>query len=412
MAQSDVIVLGAGMVGTSTALALQQRGRNVLLLDRRPAGRETSYGNAGLIQIEAALPMEMPRALSELWRIARKQGNDINWHLNAMPEHASALLRYWLASSPARLREIGKTWSQLTWRAGDDHAPLIAAAGADHLIRKGGFRIGFSTEAAFDRSTREAQSFAAEYGRGLRLLDGDTLAAEEPALTRPFVGALQWTDTWACRNPGALVAAYAALFEARGGQFEMSEVKSITPTAHGWSVQVDGAQHEAPEIVIAAGPWSARLIAPLGYRVQILRKRGYHRHFQGGTPLNMMFSHAESRSVVVPMEQGNRVLTGAEIARENAPPTPVQLDRAEAAARTYMNLGSAVENMPWYGNRPCMPDMLPLAGKANRHNGLWLHFGHGHQGFTLGPTTSAVLADQMTTGVAAFPALSPARLGL
>lgn len=89
-----------------------------------------------------------------------------------------------------------------------------------------------------------------------------------------------------------------------------------------------------------------------------------------------------------------------------APSKPSQLNLAVAAARGLFDLGEAVEATPWRGVRPCMPDMLPVIGPASRHRGLWFNFGHGHQGFTLGPTTAALLAEAMT-GEASPSSLAP-----
>ena len=85
---------------------------------------------------------------------------------------------------------------------------------------------------------------------------------------------------------------------------------------------------------------------------------------------------------------------------------PIQLERAEQAAREIVDLGSAVDAEPWSGVRPCMPDMLPVIGPAAKHKGLWMHFGHGHQGFTLGPATGRLLAELMT-GAAPFTDPAP-----
>jgi D-amino-acid dehydrogenase len=71
------------------------------------------------------------------------------------------------------------------------------------------------------------------------------------------------------------------------------------------------------------------------------------------------------------------------------------------------------EPEPWLGTRPCMPDMLPVVGQAARHKGLWLHFGHGHQGFTLGPATGRILAELMSGEAPSVDvaACAPARFG-
>jgi D-amino-acid dehydrogenase len=96
------------------------------------------------------------------------------------------------------------------------------------------------------------------------------------------------------------------------------------------------------------------------------------------------------------MNAGMRITTGAEFTHFDAPVYRAQLDRAAAGARDLFDLGPAVESVPWFGSRPCFPDMLPLVGKAPRHEGLWCNFGHAHQGFTLGPTTGMLLAGLMT----------------
>jgi D-amino-acid dehydrogenase len=91
--QGDVVVLGAGMVGVSVAVHLQQRGKQVVLVDRRPPGEETSYGNGGLVQREAVFPHPFPRSFAELRRIARNRSVDAYYHLSALPGPASAIVR-------------------------------------------------------------------------------------------------------------------------------------------------------------------------------------------------------------------------------------------------------------------------------------------------------------------------------
>src|SRR5438270_9679355 len=80
--QADVVVLGAGMVGVSVAVHLQKRGRQVVLVDRRGPGEETSYGNGGLIQREAVFPHPFPRSVVEVGRIARRRWVGAYYHLS------------------------------------------------------------------------------------------------------------------------------------------------------------------------------------------------------------------------------------------------------------------------------------------------------------------------------------------
>jgi D-amino-acid dehydrogenase len=229
-----------------------------------------------------------------------------------------------------------------------------------------------------------------------RALSGAELAQAEPGLRQTAAGAIHWLESWTVSDPGGLVTAYATLFENLGGTLARGEAATLSQTSSGWSVQGTEGRIEAEAAVVALGPWSPDLLRRFGYRFPLVRKRGYHQHYVGGTSLQLPLVDASLGYVMAPMRQGTRITTGAELTGPDAPPTPVQLDRAEAAARQLVDLGNRVEGDPWYGTRPCTPDMLPVLGPAPRHRGLWMNFGHGHQGFTLGPVTGRLLAELMT----------------
>src|SRR5262245_14712886 len=103
MAQVNALVLGAGIVGTSIALHLIQRGLAVALVDRRGPGEETSYGNAGVIEGSTLLPPAFPSELSSLIQIAIKRAPEVNYHLRFLPHVAPWLIAFRAASQPQRL---------------------------------------------------------------------------------------------------------------------------------------------------------------------------------------------------------------------------------------------------------------------------------------------------------------------
>jgi D-amino-acid dehydrogenase len=154
----------------------------------------------------------------------------------------------------------------------------------------------------------------------------------------------------------------------------------------------------APEVVVALGPWSDLVFRPLGYSIPLGVKRGYHLHLapRGNAVLNHPVLDSDLGYLLAPMNRGIRLTTGVEFARRDRPPTPIQLERALPRARALFPLGDALDAKPWMGARPCLPDMLPVIGRAPRHAGLWLDFGHQHHGLTLGPATGRLLAEMMT----------------
>ncbi|MBO0904101.1 NAD(P)/FAD-dependent oxidoreductase [Jiella sonneratiae] len=409
---TDVIVLGAGMAGVGAALALQEAGRSVVILDRQPkfAG-EASYGNAGIIQAEAVEPYAMPTDVPSLIAIALKRTNDVEWSFEAVTAELRALFGYFRHSQPGALRRIAATYSVLIRRSREDHDRYIADAGAQGLIRKDGFHQAWRDEQKFAAAAAKAERIGREYGVGYTILDANGLMAAEPALKPGFAGAVHWTDPWCCSSPGDLTRAYGELFIKRGGRLLDGDAESLAADGAGWRVETAEGSVSAKDVVVCLGAWSPKLLNRFGYRIPMVEKRGYHQHFRNN-PLDKPLMDASVGAVFVPMDLGMRITTGAELTAMTATQNLRQLRKAEEGAREVLDFGGPVENRPWHGTRPCMPDMLPVVGKAPKHDGLWFDFGHGHQGFTLGPTTGVLLAGLMEGRAdPVLTALSPARLG-
>ena len=139
MAGTDVIVLGAGMVGVSTALHLQKRGQCVVLVDRRGAGEETSYGNTGIIQREGVVPYPFPRDVRLLMRYALNRLPESHLDWRALPAISPWLFRYWRASTPAAIAATSRRARPLIERCVIEHETLMGEAGALGLTRRTGY---------------------------------------------------------------------------------------------------------------------------------------------------------------------------------------------------------------------------------------------------------------------------------
>ena len=410
MKNTDVIVLGAGIVGVSVALHLAARGRAVTLVDRRGPGEETSYGNAGLIERASVIPYAFPRDLRSLLRYALNKRPDVRYHPGFLPRVAPWLARYWWHSAPSRLARAARAMLPLIERSVVEHDALKDEAGIAGLFRRTGWIDGARSQAGLDQAAAEAASLSS-YGLKHQVLDRQALTALEPALSERMVGGVHWLDPVNVSDPGAVTRGYAALLQRRGGVFVNGDARSLRQDGGGWRVDTADGPLRAREAVVALGPWSTDVLRPLGYRVPMAVKRGYHQHFalERGAALTRPVADIDNGFVMTPMTLGLRLTTGAEFASRDAPPTPVQIGRVRALAGQLVPLGAAVEAQPWMGCRPCMPDMRPVIGPAPNHAGLWLSFGHAHHGFTLGPVTGRLLAS-LITGEA--PDMDPAPYAL
>lgn len=396
--KADVLVLGAGMVGIGAALHLQQRGRDVILIDRHDrAGEETSYGNAGLIECASVFPYMFPRDFAQIFQYAINSAPQVRYQFSDLPTFLPWLVRYFLASSPDRAQHSAMAELPLIRRSLIEHEALIAEAEVPELLRRTGWIKLFRSDATLAAAARDLER-AKAYGVEGEVLDGQGIAAREPNLAGDFAGAIHFPAPGFIPDPGGLAKAYAALFKRKGGRFFVGDARTLEQDSGGWRVNgADGAAF-AREAVVALGPWSDLVFHPLGYSIPLGVKRGYHLHLapRGNAVLHHPVLDSDLGYLLAPMNRGIRLTTGVEFARRDAPPTPIQLQQALPRARALFPLGDAVDAKPWMGARPCLPDMLPVIGKAPRHAGLWFDFGHQHHGLTLGPATGRLLAEMMT----------------
>ena len=394
----DVAVLGAGMVGVCIALHLQKRGRAVVLIDRRGAAEETSYGNAGIIQREAVSPHPFPQDVATLLRYGLNRSIDAYYHPSALPHVASFLWRWWRHSNRERHAQITRHWARLIEHCVAEHDALAAEAGATGLLRRDGWIRVYRTREKFAVGLADAERLQRDFGVAFRALDPQALERAEPHLAPVLVGGLHWTQPTSVGNPQALALAYLRHFEALGGRFLQGDAGTLNAADTSWRVSTAQGPIEASNTVIALGPWADVVTRRLGYELPLAVKRGYHMHYRtaAGATLNRPVVDSEPGYCLTPMARGIRLTTGAEFAQRDAIRTPVQLGRAEPIARGLFPLAERVDDEPWMGARPCTPDMLPIIGRAPRHGNLWFAFGHAHQGFTLGAVTGRLVAEMIT----------------
>jgi len=396
--KADVLVLGAGMVGVGAALHLQQRGRDVILVDRHElAGEETSYGNAGLIECASVFPYMFPRDVRQILKYALNRAPQLRYRFSDLPSFLPWLVRYYLASTKERTLHSALAELPLIRRSLIEHEALIAEAGVPELLRRSGWIKLFRSDATLANAVADLER-ARQYGVAGEVLDAKAIAAREPNLSGEFAGATYFPAPGFVPDPGGLAKAYAGLFKRKGGRFRVGDARTLQQDARGWRLGGPDGAMVAREAVVALGPWSDQVFRPLGYAIPLGVKRGYHLHLApgGNAVLHHPVLDADLGYLLAPMNRGIRLTTGVEFARRDAPPTPIQLQRSLPRARNLFPLGEAIDAKPWIGARPCLPDMLPVIGRAPRHAGLWFDFGHQHHGLTLGPATGRLLAEMMT----------------
>lgn len=402
----DVVVLGAGIVGVSAACHLAARGRTVALLDRRGAGEETSFGNTGVIERSALLPVPFPRDVTFLVELAFGMRPHAHYHPLALPNLAPWLWAYFRSSSPTGLEASGRALYPLARHSLAEHEALMEPAGTLGLLRRTGWIKIFRTPKSLAGEEQEL-ALARELGVPYELCDPAATQKLEPGLAQVFEAGVLWPTTATVSDPGAVTKSYAALAETRGVRTLIGDARTLERGEGGWTVQSTDGPVTGGQVLVALGAWSTQVLDPLGIVLPLASKRGYHMHFSFSPPgLTRPIVDSDGGYAMSPMRRGIRLTTGIEFAERDAPPTPVQIDRALPLARQILpSLGEKLDPEPWLGRRPCFPDSLPVIGPAPGQPDLFLAFGHQHLGFTLGPVSGRLVAEMIC---GAEPIVDPA----
>lgn len=394
-----VHIVGAGIIGVSVAAHLIRRGRDVVLIDPAPPGREASFGNAGVISRGSVLPPNGP----EIWRAlpgyALNRSPALRYDAKALPRLAPWIARFLAGATPRRCAATAAALDGLLKGALAAHEELMELARCGHRLRRTGYLKVFRSDATFHRNAGERATLD-RFAIAHTVLDAAGLRALEPHLSAVFRHGVLVGDSASVDDPGAVTSAYADLVCDAGAGLVTARVRGLTAREGGYTLHTDRAGDIAAEtVVVAAGAWSGGVLGHLGLRVPLAAERGYHRRFAfaGSHRLARPFHDVEGHYVMTCMDGGVQISTGIELAAVDAPSTDRQLAAAEAMGRTAFAFGPPVAP-PWRGARPGLPDGRPMIGAVPGRPGLWCAFGHGHIGFTTGPATGRLLAEQMATG--------------
>ena len=411
-----VVVVGAGMVGVSCAWALQQRGAQVTLIDRRAPGSETSHGNAGLLSPTSLLPFNHPGLWRQLPALIGGRSAGFRTRPGYLLSDGLPAMAFLTHARPSVLATTTAALHALISASRPLHLQWMAQAGVAARLRETGWLFLYRSEAAW-QAAQWARDVYRQHGLACQALDPAALVDLEPGLGQGFAKALWVQGAASVDEPGDVVRALARKVVDRGGRFVQDEIRRLQPgSAGGWALQTtSGDEIHADRVVLALGPWSRDFLQQQwGWRLPMLHERGYHMHFGwNGPALQRPLYDTSAGYVLSPMGAGVRLTTGVELDAMQSPVDSGMLERAEAAARQVLPLGARLDAQAWRGSRPTLPDSRPMIGAVPGLPHLWLALGHQHIGYSTGPATGELLARLMYGEPAAVPPepFSPLRFG-
>lgn len=404
--KKPIIVIGAGIVGASTALWLQRFGHEVILMDRGAPGMGASFGNAGLIAQWGFMPVTTPGLWRKLPGYLLDPTSPLFMKWGYFPRLVPWLTRFLSHATDRETRRIVQALVPLVGDAVSDHKALVQGTGLEHWVADS--KLGYAYR---DRRAFEADGYGWGFKRAAgfkpRVLTGPEVREEEPILGEDFQCLAVLEGQGHVLRPGAYVAELVDHFIARGGTFVQAEVKGFARDGMRIAkVETDQGSFDCRAAVVTAGIWSKEMMARLGLKVQLETERGYHVLFENPSemPRNPMMISTGAFGAT-PMQNGLRCAGTVELGDHHAGPSdgPIKLIRREAKRAFPRMTYSGTQE--WMGFRPSTPDSLPLIGEIEA-SGIYVGFGHQHLGLTAGPRTGQLLA-QMIDGTTPNLDLTP-----
>jgi len=398
-----VLVLGAGVIGTSTAWYLTEQGHEVTVVDRRDApGMETSFANGGQISVCHAEPWANPDAPSKILQWLWRDDAPLLFRLRMDPAQWTWGLRFLLECTPANTRENIAEIVKLSLYSRDALQALRAETGIHYDEQELGILHYYTQQDEFDRAVA-ASKIMAEHGLDREVKTVDEAVAIEPALAHArsrIVGAT-YTSSDESGDAHLFTQRLAKMAEEKGAKFIFGRtVKDLVTEGNRiHHVETSGEALRAHAYVVALGSYSPLLTRSIGVSLPVYPAKGY----SASVPIadesrapRVSLTDDEAKIVITRLGNRMRIAGTAELSGYS---TELNTVRCEALTRRVGDLfpgaGEYDKATFWTGLRPSTPSNVPLIGRTGFEN-LFLNTGHGTLGWTMAAGSGKALADIMS----------------
>ncbi|MBN8629492.1 MAG: FAD-dependent oxidoreductase [Rhodobacterales bacterium] len=393
---TEVIVIGAGVIGLSVALMAQSRGLSVTVVDREGPAAGASAGNAGAFAFTDILPLASPGIL----RKAPKWLLDPLGPLSIPPAYAVQiapwLYRFWRACSPRAVAASTTAQTTLMDLSRAELEPFLSATGTLGMLRNDGNLQVYEGEAELKASL---PGWAAREAHGIefRHMTAAEMAVVQPGLAPRFTHGTFTPGWFSIADPKDYVLALADRFREQGGTILQAEIAGLDPKDGNMHLRTSGEALVADKIVVAAGAFSRGLVASLGERIPLETERGYNTTLPiGALDLRCQITFGGHGFVVSRLSSGIRVGGAVELGGLNLPPNYKRSEAMLQKAKAFLPGLKTVGGVQWMGFRPSLPDSLPAIGHSRVSSQIVYAFGHGHLGLTQSAGTARLVADLLT----------------
>lgn len=396
--QKQTIVIGAGVIGASIAYELQNRDRNVILVDRDAPGKGASFGNMASIAVTEFMPVARPSTFRQIPGWLMDPEGPIRVSPHYMPRLIPWFMRFFKASWPKTVLKLEGQGAALCKLALADTQALMHEIGTKEQISDTGCLTLYASEAEY-AADAERLDMLRRHGFQFEVFQGDTLRELEPAITPAITKAVLLPNNRTLSDPYLLTLRLVERFTALGGQLVKGNVSGFERSDRITAVRLDHCKPlPVDEVVLCAGAHTARLTKMLSESIPLETERGYSTQIMS-PDIEMKHSiiWPAKAFMASPTAGGIRVGGTVEMAGLDAAPDYQRAKTTVRRAQEVLPDMKVVDATEWMGHRPAFPDTIPLLSPSVKTKGVYYATGHGHLGVTLAATTARLMG-QLITG--------------
>lgn len=392
-----IIIIGAGLIGTSTALRLAQKGKNVVLIDKDFNGKPTSGNNAGIIAYCDVFPMLSAKSLLKIpfWLADPKA------MIALRPSYAFKMLPwfYQLVKSTLPHKQKGVIQARLSLMetALSDHYDQIDKADHNTFIADTGTYYLYQKQSSFNGDAH-IRDLKKSYGYEPEIVSASDAYKRVEGLEQGVYKAVFEKDSAVLKSPAGLLKYLRDKVKALGVEFLQGEVKNIRRDAENIHIDLANGEHiKASDIVIAAGAFSRKMVKDLGFDVPLDTERGYNITIDNPPfKFDCAVIAKDAQIAISSLTDGLRVGGGVEFAGIDAAPDYGRIDKMITLAQDLFPSIPNDRGVRWMGCRPSMADDMPVIGRHPRDRRVNFAFGHGHLGMTMSAVTAKHICNLIT----------------